>query len=124
MISMKLNMARPRLDDWGTPEDWHDQTVNGSPRISGTIYFGTEGSDLIAGIWECSRGTFRTTYPFHEHATVLEGEVALTDEGEGTTSVYSAGDSWFIKKGQRILWDIRSSALRKSFLVSSIDQDQ
>ncbi len=38
------------------------------------------------------------TYPFTEHATVLEGEVELTVSG-GEPRRFAPGDSWFVKQG-------------------------
>jgi uncharacterized protein DUF861 len=64
-----------------------------------------------------TRGQYRVTYGFHEHATLLDGDVALTNEQTGMTVVYGRGDSWIIAKGTRILWDIRSDIARKSYLA-------
>ena len=35
---------------------------------------------MLSGIYEVTKGKFKVIYPFHEHATVLDGEVTLTDE--------------------------------------------
>ncbi len=41
------------------------------------------------------------TYPFTEHATVLEGEVELTVAG-GEPQRFAPGDSWFVKQGTEV----------------------
>jgi hypothetical protein len=49
------------------------------------------------------------TYPFTEHATVLEGEVELTVSG-GKPQRFAPGDSWFVKQGTEVEWKILTRA--------------
>lgn len=121
MLSFKLDMDRIALDDWGTPEDIGAATVAGLVKVSGKILFGSLDSPVSGGLYAASQGQYRVTYPFHEHATLLDGQLALTDETSGKTVVYGPGDSWIIAKGTTVLWDIRSSYIRKSYLAASVD---
>ncbi|MCY1260584.1 hypothetical protein D9M68_119520 [compost metagenome] len=75
-------------------------------RRSGPVssaYFGT------------TRGKFRMTYPFSEQATVVSGELLLTDESTGQTTRYKAGDSWFVTKGTPVLWEVLSDSFVKHY---------
>lgn len=121
MIPFKLDMARIGLDDWGTPEDIGATTVEGTVAVSGKILFGSLEGAVSGGLYAASHGKYRVTYPFHEHATLLDGQLALTDETNGTTTIYGPGDSWIIAKGTTVLWDIRSGHIRKSYLAVVTD---
>ena len=117
MIPFKLDMDRVALDEWGTPEDIGAHTVDGAPRVSGKILFGTLSSTVSGGLYAATHGRYRVTYPFDEHATLLDGQLALTDEGTGQTVIYGPGDSWIIATGTTVIWDIRSDKIRKSYLA-------
>ena len=54
------------------------------------------------------------TFPFTEHATILQGEVTITDS-TGQSHLYKAGDSYFIRQGQVIIWDVKDKQVIKSF---------
>ncbi|MGP8026810.1 MAG: cupin domain-containing protein [Acidocella sp.] len=125
MLPFKLDMDRVALDTWGAPEDIGATTVEGPIAVSGKILFGSLKSPLSGGLYAASQGKYRVTYPFHEHATLLDGQLALTDETTGQTVIYGPGDSWIIAEGTTVLWDIRSSHIRKSYLaVTSASEAQ
>ena len=121
MIAFKLEHEKMDLDVWGPPERLSAVTLEGTPIMHGkALYSGGNGS-ISAGIYEVTRGKFKVIYPFHEHATVLEGEVVLSDEN-GNSFTYGPGDSWFCHQGEVITWDVRSERLRKVFFVVTADR--
>ncbi|WP_297372027.1 cupin domain-containing protein [Acidocella sp.] len=120
MLPFKLDMTRQPLDEWGTPEDIGAATVEGAVKVSGKLLFGTLQTPVSGGLYAATQGKYRVTYPFHEHATLLDGELAITDEATGQTVVYGPGDSWIIAKGTTVLWDIRSPHIRKSYLAAFV----
>ncbi|WP_298286322.1 cupin domain-containing protein [Acidocella sp.] len=122
MLDFKLDMDRMPLDDWGTPENIGAVTVEGAVKISGKLLFGTLETPVSGGIYAATQGKYRVTYPFHEHATLLDGELAITDETSGKTVVYGPGDSWIIAKGATVLWHIRSPHIRKTYLAAAVEQ--
>jgi hypothetical protein len=67
--------------------------------------------------YSVTRGKYRVTYGFHEHATLQGVEVVLTNEATGETVVNGLGDSRIIAKGTAVLWDIRSDEARKSYIA-------
>ncbi len=121
MLSFTLDMSREPLDAWGAPEDIGASTLEGPIEVSGKLLFGSFESPVSGGLYAATKGKYRVIYPFHEHATLLDGELALTDESTGQTTVYGPGDSWIIAKGTSMLWDIRSAAIRKSYLAATVD---
>ena len=100
------------LVDLGPPEDLGGKVLEGSPKISARVDF-HEGN-MLGGVFEATRGKVEVTFPFTEHATILEGEVILTDES-GQTHTYRPGDTYLIKQGQVIIWDVQVDRVRKSF---------
>ena len=121
MTPLLLNGAVPELKPWGKPESLRGETLEGEVRIFGLPILGDGRSELSAGWFAASRGRYRLVYPFHEHATLVEGELALTSEATGQTVLYRPGDSWVIAKGEPVIWDIRSDRAVKHYLVSFHD---
>jgi len=115
------NMEREALDLWGNPEAIGSETVEGDIKCAGSFDIGSPDAPVFGGQYSVTRGKYRVTYGFHEHATLLDGEVALTNEATGETVVYGPGDSWIIAKGTPVLWDIRSDEARKSYIAVTVD---
>jgi uncharacterized protein len=97
---------RARADELG------GRVLEGDVRLTLHVEYQHEG--MAAGIFEATAGKVEILFPFTEHATILEGEVTLTDES-GLTRTLKTGDSYFILQGERILWDVKTPRLRKSF---------
>lgn len=121
MLPFKLDMSREPLDPWGAPEDIGATTLEGPMEVSGKLLFGSFDSAVSGGLYAATKGKYRVVYAFHEHATLLDGELALTDETTGKTTVYGPGDSWIIAKTTPVIWDIRSPAIRKSYLAATAE---
>ncbi len=100
------------LVDLGAPADLGGTVLEGNPRISARIDYAN--GNLLAGVFQATRGKVRIHFPFSEHATILDGEVELTDQW-GNNAVLRPGDSYFITQGSIILWDVRPQAVQKTF---------
>lgn len=87
--------------------------LEGEPKVYGRIDYSEGG--VTAGIFKGTRGVVRIVFPFSEHATLLEGVVKLTDEA-GRSHTFKKGESYFIRQGQVILWEVKSKYFIKSFL--------
>jgi len=98
--------------DLGNPADLGGRVIEGAPRISARIDF--RQGNLTAGVFQATTGVEEINFPFTEHATIIEGEVTLTDQA-GLRHVYKKGDSYFIRQGEVILWDVKGDRVRKSF---------
>lgn len=115
---MIIYEARERIDsaslvDLGDPAALGGRVLSGAPRIAARIDFQQDG--VSAGVFEATTGVVEITFPFSEHATIIEGEVTITDAA-GAGHTYRPGDSYFIAQGAVVLWDVRGRRVRKSFL--------
>lgn len=101
-----------KLSRLGRPEQLGGTVLSGSPELSGRIDYSSGG--MTAGLFKATTGVVRIVFPFSEHATILQGEVTLTDE-TGQTHTFRKGDSYFIRQGQVIRWEVRGKYVLKSF---------
>ncbi len=101
-----------QLVSLGQPEGLGGKVLEGKPEIFARVDFNANG--MMAGLFMSTRGRIEVTFPFTEHATILEGEVTLTDQ-TGQTHHYRPGDSYFIKQGSVIIWDVKGERVIKSF---------
>lgn len=100
------------LSPLGAPSDLGGKVIDGDPQLFGRIDF--QKGNLTAGLFMATTGTVEIHFPFTEHATILEGEVTLTDEA-GQKRTMKAGDSYLIHQGQVILWEVKGPHVIKSF---------
>ncbi|WP_095991793.1 cupin domain-containing protein [Cystobacter fuscus] len=96
----------------GAPESLGGRVLEGSPSLSARVDYSARG--MTAGIFKATTGRIEITFPFTEHATILAGEVTMTDES-GQSRTFKKGDSYFIRQGQVVLWDVRTPYVLKSF---------
>jgi uncharacterized cupin superfamily protein len=96
----------------GPPEGLGGKVLQGKPEIFARVDFSANG--MTAGLFMSTRGRIEVTFPFTEHATMLEGEVTLTDQ-TGQTHTYKPGDSYFIKQGSVVIWEVKGERVIKSF---------
>jgi len=108
------------LIDLGPPEGLGGTVLEGDPKISARIDYAQ--GNLLAGVFQATRGTVLIHFPFTEHATILSGEVTLTDEW-GNTAHLGAGDSYFITQGSVILWEVRGQRVQKTFFNRTTEDD-
>jgi uncharacterized cupin superfamily protein len=117
MHSIKLGAKPPALEPWGTVADLGATIIEGDVLVFGLTHHGDEHTPVSAGYFACTKGKFDMTYPFDEHATVIDGECTLTRRDTGQSVHYKAGDSWFIEKGAPISWHILSDTFTKHYLA-------
>ena len=108
------------LADLGAPGNLGGTVLEGDPKISARIDY-AEGQ-LLAGVFQATRGKVRIHFPFSDHATILNGDVELTDQW-GNTARLEAGDSYFIRQGSVILWEVRGKAVQKTFFKRTEEND-
>jgi uncharacterized cupin superfamily protein len=106
------------LADLGPPENLGATVLEGDPKISARIDYAQGG--LLGGVFQATRGKARIDFPFTEHATILTGEVELTDQW-GNHVRLEAGDSYFITQGSVIVWEVRGRAVQKTFFNRTQD---
>ena len=99
-------------DDVGELEDWpFDNPLSnyvikrGNPQASGRLDEGGPGHNYRLGIWRCTAGAVECTELGDELQTILMGKVRLI-QADGSSQVYGPGDSFFIRQGDRVTWDV------------------
>ncbi|MDE9484438.1 cupin domain-containing protein, partial [Xenorhabdus bovienii] len=80
---LMLDNALPELMPIGSVTNLGSIVVEGDPQVSGAMIHGEPTDNLTCGIFTCTKGKFKMTYPFDEMATVHEGSVKLTDVKTG-----------------------------------------
>ena len=80
--------------------------------------FATNDESTLSGVWECapSREVI-DAYPVHEMMTVISGAVTLT-HADGRTETFTSGDTFFIAKGSKLIWEI-TETLRKFYMIAT-----
>ncbi len=79
-------------------------------------YFESEDGTVLAGVWECAPCREEIeAYPVNEMMTVVSGAVTLTN-ADGSSDTFRAGDTFFIAKGTKCVWEINEK-LRKYYMI-------
>ena len=81
-------------------------------------FFATDDESILTGVWECAPCREEIdSYPVHEMMTIISGELRLTD-ADGQSETFHPGDTFFIPKGTRLVWEI-TRKLRKFYMIAS-----
>lgn len=109
-------------DDVGPLEDWPFDNpasayriLDGDPRASGRLDAGGPGHVTRTGIWRCTVGVFECTEQGDELMTLLAGRCRITDHATGETVGLESGDTYKIKDGARVTWDILEDVTKVFF---------
>lgn len=113
----KIDTKIPELESWGSIANLGSEVLEGDVQCMGHMVHGAPTDPVSCAFFGVTRGKFRMTYPFDEHATVVEGSVTLTDESTGIAQTYQVGDGWFVRKGTPILWEVTSDRFVKNYLA-------
>jgi uncharacterized cupin superfamily protein len=113
----KIDTNIPELESWGSIANLGSEVLEGDVQCMGHMVHGAPTDPVSCAFFGVTRGKFRMTYPFDEHATVVEGSVTLTDESTGIAQTYHVGDGWFVRKGTPILWEVTSDRFVKNYLA-------
>jgi uncharacterized protein len=108
------SIADAEFASLGDPEGLGGKLIQGLPKLSARIDY--QKDVMAGGIFEATTGIVEVHMPFTQHATVIEGEVTITDE-LGTSHTYKLGDTYLIKQGQVIIWEVSVQRVRLSFLT-------
>ncbi len=117
MHKITLGRAPEGLDPWGVVSNLGAEPIEGKLEICGRMVFGAPDAAVSCGYFGCTKGVFRMTYPFNEHAVMVEGHVTLTLEATGEVLKFGPGDAWFVEKGTVVLWKIESERFVKNYFA-------
>lgn len=115
LTAIKNGITLDQLDAWGTVADLGSEILEGEVNCFGKMTDGAPTDPVCAAYFGTTQGKFRMVYPFNEQATVVTGEVVLTDESTGQVTRFKAGDSWFVTKGTPVLWEVVSDSFVKHY---------
>ena len=108
-------------DDVGLLEVWaldnpasNYRITRGAPVTSGRVDVGGAGHTTRYGIWRCTAGALECTEQGDELFMVLSGQCCLIDHDAGDVTDLAPGDSYFVRDGARVTWDV-SEDLTKVF---------
>jgi len=105
-----------RLEDWPFDNPASDyRIVRGDPRTSGRIDAGGPGHPTRYGIWRCTEGVFECTEQGDEMMTILSGMCRLTDLANGVAVDLATGDTYFVRDGSRVRWDVAEDVTKVFF---------
>lgn len=117
IVTIKQDIQLSDLDAWGTVADLGSEILEGEVKAFGKMTFGAPTDPVSSAYFGTTHGKFRMVYPFAEQATVVTGEVVLTDESTGHSTRYHVGDSWFVTKGTAVLWEVVSESFVKHYFA-------
>jgi uncharacterized cupin superfamily protein len=118
MHAIEMGTTVKDLDSWGSLSALGGEIlVGGDVQAFGKMTHGAPTDAISAAYFGTSRGKYRLVYPFSEQATLLHGEVRITDESTGASKLYRPGDSWFVSKGTPTLWEVLTDGYTKHYLA-------
>lgn len=83
----------------------------------GHVSFAAENGSVHTGVWEGAPARFEIDgYPSHELMSILSGSVTITALDDGRVETFTAGDTFFVAKGSRIIWEI-TETMRKYYAI-------
>lgn len=116
MKKIEQDIMLEELDSWGTVTDLGAELLEGDGKTYGKFTIGNPEVAINGGYFAVSKSVFRMTYPFTEQATIVTGNITLTNEDTGEKWNFSKGDSWIVEKGTRVLWQVNSDFFVKHYL--------
>ena len=120
MHSYKISSSQTGMEPWLDFEEEGVEVLEGNPKQSGRIDWGSVEGPMAVGVWECTPGKVRLVNPFSEYCTVTKGRVTVTD-ADGEQSTYGPGDSFFIAQGEGSTWDVLEDFQKAFFFHISND---
>jgi uncharacterized cupin superfamily protein len=118
MTTIKKGTTIAELDAWGPFKNLGAEILEGGDvQCFGKMTHGAPTDPISAAYFGTGRGRYRLVYPFSEQATLLWGEVRITDESTGQVTHYRPGDAWFVAKGTSTLWEVLTDSFTKHYLA-------
>jgi uncharacterized cupin superfamily protein len=81
------------------------EVLRGNPLAPIRLDEGELDSKIRVGVWRCTTGTFHCVETGDELQTVTSGRVRL-ERVDGSHTTFGAGESFFTRKGERLIWDV------------------
>ena len=115
MQSYRQSATQTGMEPWPELEEEGVEILEGDPKQSGRIDWGSIEGPMAVGVWECTPGKVRLVNAYSEYCTVTRGRVTVTD-GEGFQDTFGPGDSFFLAQGEPSTWEVHED-FQKSFFL-------
>lgn len=116
MYPIKTHTTPKEMIEIGSVANLGAEVLKGNPEAKASFIEGNPETNVAVAYFYCTQGSFRVDYPFSEHGTLVSGKVTLTNEKTGLKESYEQGDSWYIKKGDVIIFDVESEDFLKHYM--------
>ncbi len=106
MLTYRVSEIPDELEHWpfvGEASDY--KSLRGNPKVSGRLDIGKADSVHRAGIWRCTEGAVECNELGDKLQTIVSSRLRFVD-AEGTEHFFGPGDSFFTRKGNRVIWDV------------------
>lgn len=104
------------LEVWALDNPTSDYRITrGAPVTSGRVDAGGAGHTTRYGIWRCTAGALDCTEQGDELFMVLSGRCRLIDHASGEIIDLAPGDSYFVRDGARVTWDVKEDLTKVFF---------
>lgn len=90
-------------------EGW--EKVEGEPTMSTWIEYTSPDESMITGCWSATPGTYRASYAGWEFVHLIEGEVAITEDGKAPVTLLP-GDAFMVEAGFNGTWEIKKPVFK------------
>lgn len=118
LTAIQFGTKLSQLESWGSLTGIGGEILDGGDvQAFGKMTHGAPTDAVSAGYFGTAKGKFRLVYPFSEQATIVTGEVRITDESTSEAREYKAGDTWFVTKGTSTVWEVLGDEVVKHYLV-------
>ena len=87
--------------------------VAGQPRMTTWILHAAADGTTLAGVWDCTPGTYHATYRAAEFVHLIAGRIVITPDA-GTPVIVTAGDAFVVDATFKGTWEI-TETVRKHF---------
>jgi len=91
--------------------------TEGKPIARGAMLNQSDDKKVSNGFWSCTEGKFDWTFAWDEFVTILEGQVIITEAGDGgRTYTLNVGDAAHFPLGLKSHWHV-TEPVKKYFVV-------
>lgn len=118
MLKIKKNMTLDELESWGSIVDFGSELIEGEAKVFGEFTVGNPDIPINGGYFGVTKGIYRMKYPFSEQATIVTGQITLTDEKTGEKWILKEGDSWVVEKDTELLWEVNTDFFIKHYFCA------
>jgi uncharacterized cupin superfamily protein len=96
----------------GSPAGW--TVVAGTPEARGWRYYTSDDGSALAGLWQCTPGTFNVAYDKWEFCHIISGACTITPENRSPIKL-GPGDGFLLEPGFKGRWEV-TETMRKHFV--------